>query len=277
MELQDQRVLVTGATAGIGQEAAKLFARRGASVVITGRDTERGAQTVAAIEAEGGRAEFIAADLNDIKSVRRLAEQAGDVDVLVNNAASLTAAPTLEQDVESFDIMFDVDVRAPFFLTAALLPKMIARGSGAIVNISTMYASVGVADAPVVAAAKAALESFTRSWAAAFGANGIRVNTVAPGPTRTDGAVGALGDWLGTLGSADLGPDRGPERDRRGDRFPRVPASELPHWYDHGGGRRLYRDLTDTHPTEMVGARGQLDGHRGSRRFGSKAGLVGAE
>ena len=63
MELQDQRVLVTGATAGIGQETAMLFARRGASVVITGRDTGRGAQTVAAIEAEGGRAEFIAADL----------------------------------------------------------------------------------------------------------------------------------------------------------------------------------------------------------------------
>jgi len=204
MRLQDQRVLVTGATAGIGQEAAKLFARRGASVVITGRDTERGAQTVAAIEAERGRAEIIAADLNDIRSVQRLAERAGEVDVLINNAAATRTrfAPTLEQDVESFDTIFDVNVRAPFFLTAALLPKMIARGSGAVVNISTMYASVGVADAPVVAAAKAALESFTRSWAAAFGANGIRVNTVAPGPTRTDGAVGALGDWLEQLGSA---------------------------------------------------------------------------
>ena len=204
MKLQDQRVLVTGATAGIGQEAAKLFARRGAAVVITGRDTERGAQTVAAIEAVGRRAEFIAADLNDIKSVRRLAEHAGEIDVLINNAAATRTrfAPTLEQDVESFDTIFDVNVRAPFFLAAALLPKMIAQGSGAIVNISTMYASVGVPYAPVVAAAKAALESFTRSWAAAFGANGIRVNTVAPGPTRTDGAVGALGGWLEQLGSA---------------------------------------------------------------------------
>jgi NAD(P)-dependent dehydrogenase (short-subunit alcohol dehydrogenase family) len=189
-----RRTLVTGATAGIGQETAKLFARRGASVIITGRDTERGAQTVAAIEAEGGRAEFIAADLNDIESVRRLAEQAGEVDVLVNNAGAHTFGPTLEQDVDSFDMTFHVDVRAPFFLTAALVPKMIARGSGAIVNISTMGASVGVPFAPVAAAAKAALESLTRSWAAAFGANGIRVNTVAPGPTRTDSAVGLLGD-----------------------------------------------------------------------------------
>jgi NAD(P)-dependent dehydrogenase (short-subunit alcohol dehydrogenase family) len=146
------------------------------------------------------RAKFIAADLNDIESVRRPAEQAGEIDVLVNNAAAHTFAPTLEQDVESFDMTFDVNVRGPFFLTAALLPKMIARGSGAIVNISTMGASVGVADAPV--AAEAALESFTRSWAAAFGANGIRFTTVAPGPTRTESAVGTLGDRLEQLGSA---------------------------------------------------------------------------
>ena len=203
MKLLDQRVLVTGGTAGIGRETATLFARHGASVVITGRDTERGAQTVAAIEAEGGRAEFIAADLNDIESVRRLAEQAGEVDVLVNNAAAQTVAPTMEQDVESFDMMFDVNVRGPFFLTAALLPKMIARGSGVIVNISGALASSGdVGGAVVSSAAKAALESLTRSWAVAFGPHGIRVNTIAPGSTRTDSVVATIGDRLEQLGSA---------------------------------------------------------------------------
>jgi NAD(P)-dependent dehydrogenase (short-subunit alcohol dehydrogenase family) len=201
MELEDQRVLVTGATAGIGRETAKLFARRGATVVVTGRNVERGEQTVAAIQAEGGHAEFLAADMNDVESVRRLAEQVGEVDVLVNNAAAFPFAPTLEQNVDSFDFMFDVNVRAPFFLTAALLPKMIARGSGVVVNVSTTAASASLADAPVYAATKAALESLTRSWAAAFGGNGIRVNTVAPGPTRTDAAIDTLGDGVEQMGS----------------------------------------------------------------------------
>jgi NAD(P)-dependent dehydrogenase (short-subunit alcohol dehydrogenase family) len=203
MKLQGQRVLVTGATTGIGRETAMLFARRGATVLITGRDTERGAQTVAAIEAEGGRAEFIAADLNDIESVQHLADQVGEVDVLVNNAASHHYATTLEQDVDSFDTTFNVTVRAPFFLTAALLPKMIARGSGVVVNISGALITSGDAGGALVSnAAKAALESFTRSWAVAFGHHGIRVNTIAPGATRTDPAIAMLGDRLEQLASA---------------------------------------------------------------------------
>ena len=204
MDLQGQRVLVTGSTAGIGQEAATLFARHGATVIVTGRDPGRGAHTVAAIHAEGGTAEFVAADLGDIDSVRLLAAHAGAVDVLVNNAAATRApfAPTLQQDTESFDLLFATNVRAPFFLTAAVLPAMIARGSGAIVNVSTMYASVGVPVGSPVAATKAALESFTRSWAAAFGPNGIRVNTVAAGPTRTDVGIEMLGEGLDLLGSA---------------------------------------------------------------------------
>src|SRR5258708_37111441 len=120
MNLQDQRALVTGATPEMGRKTATRFARRGATVAITGRDPERGAQSVAAIRAEGGRVEFIVADLNAIASVGPLAEQAGEVDVLVNNAAAHHYAPTLEQDVDSFDMTFDVTVRAPFFLTAAL-------------------------------------------------------------------------------------------------------------------------------------------------------------
>jgi NAD(P)-dependent dehydrogenase (short-subunit alcohol dehydrogenase family) len=201
MELNDLRVLVTGATAGIGRETAKLFARRGATVVVTGRNDERGEQTVAAIVAEGGQAAFLAADMNDVESVRQLADQVGDVDVLVNNAAVFPFAPTLLQDIESFEMMFDVNVRLSFFLTAALLPKMIARGYGAIVNVSTAAASASLAEAPVCAATKAALESLTRSWAAALGPNGIRVNAGAPGPSHTDMANAMLGDGVEKMGA----------------------------------------------------------------------------
>src|SRR5258708_20345240 len=114
MNLQDQRALVTGATPEMGRKTATRFARRGATVAITGRDPERGAQSVAAIQAEGGRAEFIVADLNDIASVGPLAEQAGEVDVLVNNAAAHHYAPTLDQDVHSFDLTSHAPHRPPF-------------------------------------------------------------------------------------------------------------------------------------------------------------------
>jgi NAD(P)-dependent dehydrogenase (short-subunit alcohol dehydrogenase family) len=194
LELTDQRALVTGATAGIGRATAKLFAREGAFVIVSGRNAERGAETVAAIEEAGGKAEFVAADMTDLASVQRLAEAVGEVDVLVNNAGSFPFAPTVEQTVGPFDAMFAVNVRAPFFLSAAIAPRMAAGGGGSIVNVSTMAAGIALPGASAYSASKAALSSLTRTWAAEFGAQGVRVNTVAPGPTRTDGVLDMLGD-----------------------------------------------------------------------------------
>jgi NAD(P)-dependent dehydrogenase (short-subunit alcohol dehydrogenase family) len=201
MELAGHKALVTGATSGIGRETAVRLARAGAEVIVAGRNAARGAQTVAAIEAEGGRARFAAVDMTDLDSVRRLAEEAGDVDILVNNAGVFDFHPTAGQDVESFDTMFGVNVRAVFFLTAAIAPKMAARGGGSIVNVSTMAAAFGMPGAAAYGASKAALSSLTKTWAAEFSKEGVRVNTVAPGPTLTEGTGPEMS---GTVGATTL-------------------------------------------------------------------------
>src|SRR4051812_36964578 len=114
MDLQDQTALITGGTSGIGRAVAETLAEAGASVIVAGRDAERGAQTVAAIAAQGGRARFSPVDLADLDAVARLAEDAADADVLVNNAGIFAFLPTPEQDVASFEAMFDVNVRGTF-------------------------------------------------------------------------------------------------------------------------------------------------------------------
>ncbi|MEY9913649.1 NAD(P)-dependent dehydrogenase (short-subunit alcohol dehydrogenase family) [Catenulispora sp. MAP12-49] len=205
VELTGKTALVTGSTGGIGRETALLLASAGAAVVVSGRDAERGARTVQAITEQGGSARFIAADLTDLDSLRRLADAAGDVDILVNNAAVFPGAPTTDQDPAEFDSVLAANIRAPYFLTAALVPAMIAKGAGSIVNISTMAARIGMPGLSVYSATKAALESLTRTWAAEFSPAGIRVNTVAPGPTRTDMVLTTMGeDGAAQVGKSTL-------------------------------------------------------------------------
>jgi NAD(P)-dependent dehydrogenase (short-subunit alcohol dehydrogenase family) len=186
MEFKDTRTLITGSTSGIGAETARLFASHGAEVLVSGRDAERGEHVVREIHDSGGSARFIHADLTDLDSIRRLATDAGSVDILVNNAAFVPMAITTDQDPSSFDLAMQSNIRAPFFLTSALLPGMIAKGAGSIVNVSSMAAKVGMPGLAVYSASKAALESLTRTWAAEFAGSGVRVNSVSPGPTGTE-------------------------------------------------------------------------------------------
>ena len=184
-DLEGLSALVTGATSGIGRAAAHELGRHGAEVVVHGRDAARGAEVVDAITAEGGKARFAAADLSDPAELDDLAEQAGTVDILVNNAGVAWFGPTAQLDVATFDRLFTANVRAPYFLVAALAPKMAARGSGSIINIGSMAGQVGMPGGAAYSATKAALASMTRSWAAEFSPAGVRVNTVAAGPVYT--------------------------------------------------------------------------------------------
>ncbi|MYR07006.1 glucose 1-dehydrogenase [Gordonia sp. SID5947] len=198
MTFQGRVALVTGATSGIGRATAMLLAARGAHVVASGRDRDRGRAVADAIHDAGGTADFVAADLTDAAGCRALAEQAiaaaGRVDILINNAAIGPLGPTTSITEDVFDACFATNVKAPFYLVGALAPAMAERGDGVIVNVSTMVASFGTAGSAVYGSSKAALNLLTKSWAAEFGPRGVRVNAVAPGPTLTEGTAEVWGE-----------------------------------------------------------------------------------
>jgi len=192
-DLSGKRALVTGGTSGIGRATAQALAREGARVLISGRSEKRGAEVVAAIKAGGGEAEFVHADHKSASDVRALAARAADVDILVNNAGVFPAGATHELSEAAFDEAFAVNVKAPFLLTAAIAPKMVARGGGTIINVTTMAAEFGMPGLSAYGASKAAVALLTKVWAAEYGPKGVRVNGVSPGPTATPG-TDAMGE-----------------------------------------------------------------------------------
>ncbi|WP_320774321.1 SDR family oxidoreductase [Streptomyces sp. CRN 30] len=195
--LRNRTALVTGSTSNIGRAIAEAFAAEGAHVLVSGRDAERGARVVEGIRAVGGRADFVAADLDGSAAASRdLAERAretlgGRIDILVNNAGIYPAAPTAGTDERTFDRVYAVNVKAPFFLTAAVAPAMAAAGGGTIVNLGSWVARLATPLGALYASSKGAMETLTRGWAAEFGPLGVRVNAISPGvilPPTPEGA-----------------------------------------------------------------------------------------
>jgi NAD(P)-dependent dehydrogenase (short-subunit alcohol dehydrogenase family) len=192
--------LITGGTSGIGRATARKLAQLGIHVIVVGRNAERGEQTVAAIRAAGGTADFISSDLRDASSARDVARRAvevgnGHIDILINNAGIYPFGPTHDTTEEVFERVYALNVKVPYFLVAALTPLMAQRGTGAIVNLSTMVAEYGAPGMSLYGSSKAALNLLTKTWAAEYGPSGVRVNAVSPGPTRTEGTE-AMGEGL---------------------------------------------------------------------------------
>jgi NAD(P)-dependent dehydrogenase (short-subunit alcohol dehydrogenase family) len=189
-DLKGKTALVTGSTSGIGRATALALAACGARVLVVGRNEQRAQDVVAEIEGGGGSAAYRLTTLGDLESARDLvqwATEAGDghVDILINNAGVALLGPSSAATEAEFDESFALNVKVPFFLVASLAPAMAERGWGSVVNVSTMVASFGQAGMALYGASRAALELLTKAWAAEYGPSGVRVNAVAPGPTRT--------------------------------------------------------------------------------------------
>lgn len=184
-------VLVTGSSRGIGAEVAVKAAAEGALVAVHYRQGAQAAQgTLERIRAAGGQADSFAADISDGHQVEGLIERVlgrfGRIDGLVNNAGRTLVGPFLATQPEDWDAVIRTDLTAAFHTCRAVLPSMLERGSGTIVNVASRLGQMGVGETAAYSAAKAGLIGLTRSLAREFGPRGIRVNAVAPGVTITE-------------------------------------------------------------------------------------------
>jgi NAD(P)-dependent dehydrogenase (short-subunit alcohol dehydrogenase family) len=185
-KLAGKKALVTGSGTGIGREIALEFARQGADVVLHYAHAVAGAESaVAQIQAMGRKADVFKADFDDVKAVQELGDKAiaflGQVDCLVNNAGITFNKPFAKVTVEQYDRMYNVNVRAQFFLTQRIAQDMLKHGGGAVCNITSVHGVSGAPEHSVYAGSKGAIIACTRTLGIELAHKGIRVNAIAPG------------------------------------------------------------------------------------------------
>lgn len=192
MRLKDKVTLITGAGSGIGREAALLFAREGASVVVAEVSDTAGRQTVAEIAAAGGRAHFVHADVSRSEDARAMVEAAqrtyGRLNVIFNNAGIFPAADgsVLETDEETWDLVLRVNLKGVFLGCKYAIPALLRAGGGSIINTASFVALMGAATPQIAyTASKGGVLSLTREIAVEFARKGIRANALCPGPVDT--------------------------------------------------------------------------------------------
>jgi NAD(P)-dependent dehydrogenase (short-subunit alcohol dehydrogenase family) len=196
-KLAGKRALVTGSGTGIGREIALEFARQGADVVLHYAHSGTGAESAAAeIRSLGCRSTVVQANFDDLDAVAELARQAidflGGIDCLVNNSGVTFNKPFSEVTPEQFDRLYDVNVRAPYFLTQYAVRVMLAQGGGAVCNITSIHGLSGAPEHSVYAGTKGAIIAQTRTLAVELAHRGIRVNAIAPGWVTVENYYNAI-------------------------------------------------------------------------------------
>jgi 3-oxoacyl-[acyl-carrier protein] reductase len=192
MKLQNQVAIITGSSSGIGRGVALAFAREGAAVVVNypdGTQSQAARSVLDEITRGGGRALAVQTDVSVEADVDRLVAAAlsgfGRIDILVNNAGIAAAAPVQDIPVEQWDRVIAVHLRGTFLMTRRVLPLLYAQDSGSIINTASQLAYKGAPGFAHYTAAKAAIIAFTRTVALEIGARNVRINSVAPGATKT--------------------------------------------------------------------------------------------
>ena len=196
---RSRAVLVTGAGSGIGRAIAKKLAKDGERVVVNDLKGETADEVVALIKESGGEATAAPGDVSDPGSVQRIVEAAreayGPPEILVNNAGFLQQKRFVDLTAEDFDRMIAVHLRGTFLCTSAVLPDMLSRGSGIIVNVASQLGQIGGIELCHYSAAKAGIIGLTKALAREVSAQGVRVNAVAPGPINTELVLGLSDEW----------------------------------------------------------------------------------
>ncbi len=189
MKLEGKVALITGGTSGIGEATATLFAREGASVVITGRNEERGQAVADKIMKHGGKAIFIPSDVRKPEECRHTVEETlrtfGQLDILFNNAGVFFPHTILDCTEEEWDLQMDVNLKGTFLMSKAVLPRMIEQQRGVIINNSSGWGIAGGDSAVAYCASKGGVVLLTKAMAIDHGRQGIRVNCICPGDVDT--------------------------------------------------------------------------------------------